>query len=432
MKTLQTLEHRLRAKDPDAVVAAIFVRGTRTLLALHPDRLVKLASVTKVFTAAAALQRLGPDYRFKTKVFFRKAGHRLYIQGTWDPSLNDESMQELAKCVQKHVGNAAVRVFVVKNRQRHLPYCGPKDKNDHVYASESASLMLNLSAVKITVGPVQNRQLRVAIRPDAGDYFKVDKRVRITRRGRWARVAVKTLRGAGQTIVRIRGRFPLRAHAQSVLKRVFHPVLFAGWVFTQALRHIGVKIMKSPVVTTHVKGRLLCENTSKPLSQVLVPILQHSLNPGAQAVADAIVPASQVRALHAIIDVLYQAGVRRNDVFLNNGCGLGCGGISTVRSVVKVLKWSTTRPWAEALWHALPKPGKGTLRHRFLDGPADLRAKTGTLDDCTALAGAFNDHQGRRIFFAVVVNARGMDRVAVVHVVNRVVKAIATGLSTGR
>ena len=60
-----------------------------------------------------------------------------------------------------------------------------------------------------------------------------------------------------------------------------------------------------------------------------------------------------------------------------------------------------------------------------------MRAKTGTLDDCTALAGSFAGDDGKDVFFAIIVNARGMNRPDVVQHINRIVRE-AAGLSTRR
>jgi len=421
---LRQLDKKLRVKDQNAVVSALFIRDNRPILSLNPDKAVKLASVTKVLTAVSALEHLGANHRFHTKVFFSKKARKIYIQGGWDPLLNDKDMSDLADCVAKKAGKGPFRVFFVKKDQKRLPYCGPKDKNDHVYAAEPASLMVNLSAVKLFVGPVRNKKMSVTIQPDAGDYFKIDSHVRVTRRGRHPAVAVKSIRGEKQTIIRVRGRFPIKARAAGTLKRVFHPMLFAAWVFQRSLNAVGIKTAGKPVVSSRAKGRMICEHRSGPLSETLIPILRKSLNPGAQAIANAIFPADQAQALRIIEKTLKKAGVSGDDVRVNNGSGLGCGGIATTRAVVKVLKWSVTRPWADAFWHALPRPGKGTLKHRFLGGPAKIMAKTGTLDDCTALAGAFDDANGRRVFFAVVVNARGMNRPSVVHRINKAVEAL--------
>jgi len=84
----------LRAADPPALPEAIravigadryrhawwglLVQDVQTgqiLCALNPDRLFRPASVTKLFSAAAALEELGADYRFQTP---------LYISGKQD------------------------------------------------------------------------------------------------------------------------------------------------------------------------------------------------------------------------------------------------------------------------------------------------------------------------------------------------------------
>ncbi|MDQ1277903.1 MAG: hypothetical protein QG555_945 [Thermodesulfobacteriota bacterium] len=45
------------------------IRTGETLYAYNADQLFGPASVIKLFTAAAALDRLGPDYRFRTPLY---------------------------------------------------------------------------------------------------------------------------------------------------------------------------------------------------------------------------------------------------------------------------------------------------------------------------------------------------------------------------
>ena len=63
---------------------------------LNPDAPMIPASTLKLLTSLAALEKLGPDYRFHTLVAYEKKTHRLYIKGFGDPLLISEELARMA------------------------------------------------------------------------------------------------------------------------------------------------------------------------------------------------------------------------------------------------------------------------------------------------------------------------------------------------
>ena len=52
----------------------------------------------------------------------------------------------------------------------------------------------------------------------------------------------------------------------------------------------------------------------------------------------------------------------------------------------------------------LPKPGEGTLTHRMLPIKNNLKAKTGTLSDLSAIAGFLTTKKGKNYVFSIMIN----------------------------
>ena len=65
------------------------------LISIHSDRLLVPASILKLITALAALDRLGADYRFQTE-FYQDHDDNLIIKGYGDPLLVSERMTDIA------------------------------------------------------------------------------------------------------------------------------------------------------------------------------------------------------------------------------------------------------------------------------------------------------------------------------------------------
>ena len=118
-----TLEQRLLAiaKHPpvrrsEAGIVVARVGDPKPVVAVNADRPLVLASTTKLFTTAAALDRLGPAYRFKTRLY-RDAeigidgvlpGH-LVVVGGGDPGLSGRWYDDDPLAVFRPVGAVARR-----------------------------------------------------------------------------------------------------------------------------------------------------------------------------------------------------------------------------------------------------------------------------------------------------------------------------------
>jgi serine-type D-Ala-D-Ala carboxypeptidase/endopeptidase (penicillin-binding protein 4) len=79
--------------------------------------------------------------------------------------------------------------------------------------------------------------------------------------------------------------------------------------------------------------------------------------------------------------------VRKRDVGIEayDGSGLSFANRVSARGIVRLLKLAGSEPWGDKLFHSLPKGGWGTLEDRLHD--VRLRAKTGTLENVSALSG---------------------------------------------
>jgi len=123
-------------------------------------------------------------------------------------------------------------------------------------------------------------------------------------------------------------------------------------------------------------------------------------------------PASFAGAADAVRQVLGRLGVPIQGERLVDGSGLSSRNRITPAVLVAVLRaaLSADHPALHALVPGLPVGGyDGTLERRYASGPAaaaagSVRAKTGTLDGVSSLAGLVSDRDGRLLVFAFVAN----------------------------
>ncbi len=99
--------------------------------------------------------------------------------------------------------------------------------------------------------------------------------------------------------------------------------------------------------------------------------------------------------------------VRRGpDFTCHDASGLSYDNRSSTRGILALLAFAEARPWGRTLRSTLPRPGTGTLGHPTRLGGLTLRAKTGTLENASALSGwVRSEIDGRWLEFSILSNA---------------------------
>ena len=118
-------------------------------------------------------------------------------------------------------------------------------------------------------------------------------------------------------------------------------------------------------------------------------------------------PAPPPTACTPIRNAIHDLGLSFKTARIYDGSGLSTGDRLSAAQIVGLLRKIATRPWATSYRAALPLAGvTGTLAHRMRTGPAhrNVVAKTGTLDDASALSGYANAANGHRILFSMIMN----------------------------
>jgi D-alanyl-D-alanine carboxypeptidase/D-alanyl-D-alanine-endopeptidase (penicillin-binding protein 4) len=152
----------------------------QSVVSHNADDLLNPASNTKLITSAAALLRLGPEYRFTTDYLSERAIQRgrvgtLYVRGRGDPSVNTERIDALAADLW-HRGLRSVRDIVLDDSFFDREEFGPgweQETSDKAWAAGVGALSLNHNTVAVYITPADrpNSRARVEVEPDARDYF---------------------------------------------------------------------------------------------------------------------------------------------------------------------------------------------------------------------------------------------------------------------
>jgi len=395
----------------------------QVLYARDPDALLNPASNVKLFTSAAALARLGPEYRFATEVLLDerpKAGtaHTLYVRGRGDPSLVTERLWVLAGDIAHRGLKTVTGDLVVDDSFFDGEREGPgydQEQGDHSYLAPVGALSLNWNVVGVAVGPGEQvgERGRVELEP-ASDYFELDNRTRTVRSGGLGRVIpTSALLANGHQRISVEGRLPLRGRDQILYRKIDDPPTYFGATLKHLLELRGVKV-KGQVRHAAVPAQavLFTVAQSEPLGEIIRKLEKNSNNFVAEQILKTLgaerrgAPGSWAKGVAVVEEFLSEIGISPGSYVMKNGSGLNDANRFSARQTVTLLREMWRRfPLMADFLAALPIAGRdGTTRFRMESTEGRLRAKTGTLDNVTSLSGYVETAGHDRLAFSVLVN----------------------------
>lgn len=428
---------RVQRADSGAVVldggSGAVLHGRRASRALVP------ASTTKLVTAAAAMDSLGPGYRFRTEVYRRASltggtvrGH-LYLKGYGDPTTRQSDYRSLAEQVRaagiRRFTGSLVADATYFDATRYNPGWSTGYADDY-YAAETSGLTVapnaDLDAGTVIINHAPGRQgakARVTTTPAAAAaHVRIDNRT--TTGSSTSSSTVTVRRSHGSNTITVSGRVPRGRPTGHTLVTVHRPELYAAAVLRAELAKVGVSVAGRTVTRAlPATGRhRLARDTSMPLADLLVPFLKLSNNAHAEALTKAMAAharpgtaGSWPAGLAVTTSYLRRLGVPMAGVSLTDGSGLTRRNRLTALALATTLQKVRREPWSARFTAALPVAGNparmvgGTLRARMRGTAAadNARAKTGSLTGVTALAGYVRGRDGRTYVYAMLSTYAG-------------------------
>lgn len=184
------------------------------------------------------------------------------------------------------------------------------------------------------------------------------------------------------------------------------PALTAAAQLTRLLTARGLTVGNpshgnAPATTTAIASVL-----SPTLHDIVATMLRASDNGAAELLAKEVAvrvakEGTTAAGVKAVVDTVHQLGVPTTGVSLVDGSGLDRGNRVTCNALDATLALGE-KPALRALWDGLPTAGQsGTLVDRLKGTPLEgkLRAKTGSLDGVSGLVGFLDSGRGLRFAF---------------------------------
>lgn len=392
---------------------AVDMKDGKVIFAHQAELLLPPASVTKILTALYALETLGPDYRFATRL--RVTGPiengilkgDLILEGGGDPTLDSRGLSELALRLAK-AGIREVRggFLVADGALPRLKALAPHQPSHAAYNPGLSGLNLNFNRVHFAWE-----------RTPGGYLLTLDARSGPLRPG----VQTITIRAARRKSpvyrYRITGGIEEWTVARSALGQrgsrwlpVRRPAFYAGDVFRTLARSRGIILPAAQRIEAPLaKARILVAIESEPLERILRGMLYYSTNLTAEAVG---LMATRKRLGKTPPDLATSAAEMSR--WAHSRFGLGRSSLAdhsglhdttrlSPRDLMQVLRDTEVHSRLSLLLKRIDlgrfggaKAGKPPQK-----GGLHILAKTGTLNFVSALAGYAELDRGRSVAFVI-------------------------------
>ncbi|QDG50942.1 D-alanyl-D-alanine carboxypeptidase/D-alanyl-D-alanine-endopeptidase [Persicimonas caeni] len=424
-------------------IHAVDVATGQVLHSQGADEPMNPASNMKLITSAAALDKFGPQYTFGTKLMAKEVDDgtikgSLYVKGNGEAFLLHEDVLDWAgqlrqKGIEKIEGD-----IVIDDTAFNAAYLPPgfEQKNeDASYRSPIGAVSVNFNAVTAIVEPAGKAGEKPEVR-----MYPPNEHVEIvnqatTYEGRRRRIGVKSVPTEEGTKLVITGKIGTQASPyRSRRKRIDNPPAFAGSVLANSLEMVGIAFDGEVKTGQAPDGAdVVVSHNSQPLSYVVLAMNKWSNNFMAEQVMRTLGGDDQTAstwdaARQEATAFLKKAGIDTSTVTIHNGSGLYDGNLVSPKQFVQLLRYMSSHKWAPEYMTSLAVAGvDGTLERRMTgeQTTANVRGKTGTLNEVSALSGYLRTESGRLVAFSVLFNDPPKRAWRYRPVQDRIVEAIA-------
>lgn len=415
----------------------------RVLYSRNGDKLFTPASNMKIYTTAAALDLLGPDYRWRTSLYVAKQPDgngvidgdlTLFGRGAPDmDSSRKDGLPALAQQLWEH-GVRHVRGSVIGDESyfRGESYGLGWQWNDlqWYFGAQPSALTINENSFELTIAPANKTgsNANVVLNGDKGFVHLTNN---TTTAERAAATTVGINRNLSDNELRVWGEFPTGGRSFSAFLSVHNPALWAATLFKEALHKQGITVDGEPrsrdfrapakeklepqkaIEIAFIESGTLGEivhQTNKESNNLFAELILRTLGKERGSTAPDPDPrknrerGDDEAGVAVVKSWLDGKGIVTNGLAIRDGSGLSRLDLVTPEATARVL-FAMTKSGAALVFHdSLPIAGRdGTLKPRLLREAGRVFAKTGTLAYDHSLSG-YASARGEVLVFSILCN----------------------------
>jgi D-alanyl-D-alanine carboxypeptidase/D-alanyl-D-alanine-endopeptidase (penicillin-binding protein 4) len=413
--------------------------------ALNKEKLLNPASITKLFVAAASLQKFGPSKRFTTflgsrgKIANGVLAGDLHIIGAGDPYLSTSDLRQAISNfkfynqIDSINGNVVVDNSYIEDDK--IADNRLKTNEGAIYQAQSQSLSVNYNVYQLLLWPSISEGQQAIIRANTGEsFFQIDNQT-VTRKNPRKPIVVQRILPAdsNREHLLVTGDIALSSRRLVLQRSVSSPQAWAGYQILDIAREIGLKISGTVAFASGLAAKDYPNRvgmSSLALREIIAEMNKDSHNYTAELLTKHLVAESSRKeqmslGLSYIRDSLTRYSIDASQVRIQNPAGLTRDNRISSEAIWKLLKYmqediSIGPEFISSLSIAGEDGTTRRLNHSF----AQIRVKTGYLNGVDAIAGYVYTKNKKIKIFSLIYNgkmARDKSRKMLWEIVNTVI-----------
>lgn len=408
------------------------------------------ASNMKNFTVATAMERLGPDFRFRTTVTANspldangvvkgpltvRGGGDISISNAWDPAFPKQvnPYWGIDLLVDKIVA-AGVKWIdgdIIGDESYFQGFAIPAtwewDDLQSYYGTEISALPVNDNVIDVNVMPGSVGNACIARVSPANQLVRIINKCTTAAAG--TKRSLNVFKLIDQNVIEITGSMPAgeKEHTDSVA--LTHPAELFVAMLKQRLAAMGIGVSgttrvtnqpppapcptcAAPVITNIASLEspplsVIAQKTMKPSQNMYTETILWTLGEQIGRKTGASGDSAQI-GLAVVKKFLGEIGIPADGIVQYDGSGLSRHNLITPAAIVTLYSYMAKQSRYAMAWRESLSIGgvDGTLRNRFKGTAAagNIRGKTGTIDQVSALSGYLTTAGGEHVIVSIVVN----------------------------
>ena len=379
------------------------IKTGKTLYELNSDKPVPPASTLKVVTLASALNELGKDYEFSTELY-KNSNNELILKLGADPFLNAKDLKTLLRAAREQniIEPEAFYIddTIIDKTEWGEGWQWDDDLNPLMPKFSAYNIDNNL--LKITVEPTfKGAPAEIKL-----DVFYPTTFVNLVTTGGNNNVKISRNNNIAPDVLNIEGTVSKR-------EQIEIPINHLKRYFVLRLED-AIKSEKIEYYGNFTNKKLSAQNISSiskitnPIEKAVNAIMLDSNNMAAETVFKiagghyAKTSGSAEAAIKMLMDYCGKLGVNTQNIRIVDGSGVSKNNLVTTDFMTSFLisQYQNDAEYKEIFASA----GEGTLKNRMLYFGDNLKAKTGTLSDVSAITGYLKTAKGNLVAFDIIIN----------------------------
>ena len=411
--------------------------GGKEIIAKNENILMVPASVLKLFTTAAALEILGENKTFDTKLYIdgKIKGITLYgdvyLRGGGDPSFGSNDFDEKPnyteifsawadalkqKGIRKITGNIYADNSIFSGVL--LPWRTSYQNIGNYFAPKADGLSIAANQYTLIFPPTEAGMQNIAPAATEPQIKNAVFHSTVTVDENTSQEDVYITFEPATNVINLTGTLPLTSKQTKVYAALPNPAQFAAESFSEALKNAGIKVMgkasiksggdysQKELISAHESPALaeLVKHTNKVSDNLYAEVLLRDIS----AYTDG--NGSAEDGLEKMTQTLMSFGLGEKDFDIYGGSGLDYTSNLSCGAAVDLLETVLTKPYAQTFKDSLVVAGSKDRKHSFDKRVAQKSfafktlIKTGSLDKSRTIAGYTKDKKGKDIAFCFMIN----------------------------